>query len=190
MKSNFTLFARVSTAALFVIIAGSIASAQVNSNTQTVTLTATLNESLTVNLSGNVVTFSMTPGAANNAGNTAVTATTSWALNAGRTTVRLYAYFASAASALNNGAGNNIPSSAFKIQVGGAGAFNALTNAVPFNGANAGLQLFTQAITNANRVSNRSDSLAFVIDLSGGTLPTLPVGGYNGTLSIQAQATP
>jgi hypothetical protein len=190
MKSNFMHFVRLSMVALFVVIAGSVASAQVNSNIQTVTLTATLNESLTVGLSGNVVTFSMNPGAANNAGNTTITATTSWALNAGRNTVRLYAYFANAASALNNGAGSNIPSSAFKIQVGGAGAFNALTNANPFNGANAGLQLFTQAITAANRVSNRSDSLAFTIDLSGGTLPTLPVGGYNGTLNIQAQATP
>jgi len=189
MQSNFMHFFRLSAVALFVAVAGSIASAQVNSNTQTVTLTATLNESLTVNLSGNVVTFSMTPGAANNAGNTTITATTNWALNSGRTTVKLYAYFASAAAALTNGAGGNIPSSAFKMSVNG-GASNALINTVAFGGATAGLQLFTQAITNANRVSNRSDTLAFTIDLSGGTLPTLPVGGYNGTLSIQAQATP
>jgi hypothetical protein len=46
------------------------------------------------------------------------------------------------------------------------------------------------AITAANRVSNRSDNLAFQIDLSGGTLPTLPVGLYTGTLNIAAQATP
>jgi len=189
MKSNFIFFARLSVMALFLMIAGSVATAQVNSNTQTVTLTATLNESLTVNLSGNTVTFSMTPGAANNAGNTTITATTNWALNGGRNTVRLYAYFAAAATALTNGAGGNIPSSAFKIAVNG-GASNALVNTVAFGGTTAGLQLFSQAITNANRVSNRSDTLGFTIDLSGGTLPTLAPGGYNGTLNIQAQATP
>ncbi len=189
MHSNFAHFLRLSIATLLVFIAGAVASAQVNSNTQTVTLTATLNESLTVNLSGNVVTFSMTPGAANNPGNTIITASTNWALNSGRNTVRLYAYFAAAATALTNGAGGNIPSSAFKISVNG-GASNALVNTVAFGGATAGLQLFTQAITNANRVSNRNDTLAFTIDLSGGTLPTLAPGGYNGTLSIQAQATP
>jgi hypothetical protein len=44
------------------------------------------------------------------------------------------------------------------------------------------------AITAANRASNRSDAMAFNIDLS--TLPQLPASVYLGTLNIQAQATP
>jgi hypothetical protein len=178
--------------AVAVILAGaaSLASAQViNSGPQAITLNATLAESLTLSLTANSVNFPLTAGAAANPGSTNITATTTWVLKPGRTAVGVYAYFASAAAALTDGAGNNIPSSAFKIADNG-GASTALTNSVAFGAANAGLQLANVAITGANRNSNRNDVMAFNIDLSTGTLPQLPAATYSGTLNIQAQATP
>jgi hypothetical protein len=174
----------------FTVLAASFASAQVlNSGAQTIALNATLNESLTVGLSANAVNFPLTAGSAANAGSTNITATTTWVLKPSRTAVRVYAYFAAAATALTDGAGNNIPSSAFFI-ADNAGPSNALVNTVAFGGANAGLQLANVAITNANRAANRTDIMAFNINLTGGTLPQLPAGSYTGTLNIQAQATP
>jgi hypothetical protein len=167
-----------------------LASAQaLNSGAQPIALNAQLTESLTLNLSANAVNFTLTAGSATNAGSTNITATTAWILRPGRTAVTVDAYFASAASALTDGAGNNIPSSAFKISDNG-GASTALTNTVAFGGANAGFRLANVAITAANRSANRTDVMAFNIDLSGGTLPQLPAGTYTGTLNIQAQATP
>jgi hypothetical protein len=170
-------------------VATSMASAQVlNSGPAPIALNATLSESLTVSLSASTVNFSLAAGNATNAGSANVTATTTWVLGSGRTAVKTYAYFASAAAALSSG-GNNIPSSAFFIADNG-GASAALTNTVAFGGANAGLQLANVAITNANRAGNRTDVMAFNINLTGGTLPQLPASTYTGTLNIQAQATP
>jgi len=59
---------------------------------------------------------------------------------------------------------------------------------VAFGGANAGFQLANVAITGANKNSNRTDAMAFNINLS--SLPQLPANTYTGTLNIQAQATP
>lgn len=188
MKFATKNMARVAVIAMIIAAASTLASAQLNSTVQPITLNATLAESLTVSLSGNTVNFTLTSGSATNAGSTNITATTSWVLASGRTAVTVNAYFASAAAALSGG-GNNIPSSAFKIADNG-GASTALVNTVPNGGALAGLQLASVAITNANRVANRTDAMAFNIDLSGGTLPTLPAATYTGTLNIQAQATP
>ena len=161
----------------------------VNSGPQPINVTATLPESLTVSLSGSSVTFTLTPGSAANPGNTSVTATTSWVMRPSRTTVGLYAYFINAAAALSNGAGNNIPSTAFSVSDNG-GAAAALTNTVLFGGANAGLQLANVPITSANENSSRTDAMSFIINLTGGTLPQLPASTYTGTLYIQAQTTP
>ena len=49
---------------------------------------------------------------------------------------------------------------------------------------------FDVTITGANRAANRTDAMAFNINLTGGTLPQLPASTYTGTLNIQAQATP
>jgi len=84
--------------------------------------------------------FTLAAGSATNAGSTNITATTTWALKASRTAVAVDAYFASAAAALTDGAGDNIPSSAFFIADNG-GASTALINTVAFGAANAGLQL-------------------------------------------------
>jgi hypothetical protein len=188
MKFATKYMARVAMIALIVAAATSMASAQLNSGAQAITLNATLAESLTLSLSANAVNFSLAAGSATNAGSTNITATTAWVLGPGRTAVGVHAYFASATAALTGG-GNNIPSSAFFIADNG-GASTALTNTVAFGGAGAGLQLANVAITNANRSSNRTDIMAFNINLSGGTLPQLPAATYTGTLNIQAQATP
>jgi hypothetical protein len=167
--------------------------AQINSNTGTVTLNAQLSESLTISVnSGNNVNFTLAGNTAANAGSTTTGITTAWVLKPGRTSVAVWAYFGSATAALvHQTAGNtvDIPSSAVKIQVGGAGAFNALTAVSPFNAAASGLQIGSSiAITGANKNSSRNDTLAYQIDTT--VVPQLPADTYIGTLNIQAQATP
>jgi hypothetical protein len=90
---------------------------------------------------------------------------------------------------LTDGAGDNIPSSAFFI-ADNAGPSTALTNTVAYGAANAGLKLATVGITGANRSGTQTDAMTFNINLAGGTLPQLPANTYTGTLNIQAQATP
>lgn len=181
---------RIGAIALGLALATTIASAQaINSGAQTIALNATLAESLTLSLSANSVNFTLAAGSAANAGSTNITATTAWVLKPGRTAVGVYAYFANAAAALTDGAGNNIPSSAFFI-ADNAGPSTALTSTVAFGAANGGTQLANVAITGANKTSSRTDVMAFNINLTGGTLPQLPAATYTGTLNIQAQATP
>jgi len=156
----------------------------INSGASPIALTAVLSEAVTLNLSANAVNFNLTAGSANNPGSTSVTATTNWVVTRPRT-LSLYAYFASAASALTDGAGDNIPSSAFQISDNG-GAFNALVNTVPFGGANAGLQVARVRIRRRNRSGSRNDVMNFNINLA--PLPNLPAGDYTGTLTIRAQA--
>jgi hypothetical protein len=177
------------TVGLAMTLTASMASAQLNSGAQTIALNAKLAESLTLNLSANTVNFTLAAGSATNAGSASITATTAWTLQPGRTAVGVYAYFTSATAALTDGAGDNIPSSAFYIADNG-GTSTPLTGTVAFGAANAGYQLANVAITGTNRSSSRTDAMAFNIDLSGGTLPQLPANTYTGTLNIQAQATP
>lgn len=179
-------FSRIAVVVLIMTFAVSMASAQLNSAAQSIALNANLTESLTVGLSASAVNFTLVAGSAANAGSTNITATTAWTLKPGRTAVGVYAYFASSAAALTDGV-DNIPSADFTISDNG-GAATALTNSVAFGGANAGLQLANVAITGANKTSNRTDVMAFNINLS--TLPQLPANTYTGTLNIQAQATP
>ena len=167
------------------VLAGSSRAQVLNSGASTITLQAVLNDSISVTLSGNAVNFTLTPGGTNNPGNTSITATTAWTLKPSTGNLSLYAFFSSSASALSDGAGDNIPSADFQIS-DNAGPFNALTNTVPFGGANAGLRLSTFKILGNNRSGSRTDVLNFNINLS--TLPNLPAGTYTGTLTIQAQA--
>jgi hypothetical protein len=167
--------------------------AQSNSNTGTVTLTANMTESLSVTVnSGAAITFTLAPNTATNAGSGNSSVTTAWTLKPGRTSLAVWAYFTSAASALvHQTAGNttDIPSSAVKIQVGGAGLFNALSNVSPFNAAASGLQIgLPTSITGTNKTGTRTDTLAYQIDTT--IVPQLPADAYVGTLNIQAQATP
>jgi len=171
---------------IFAIALASGARAQVlNSGARTITLQAVLNDSITVSLSSNAVNFNLTAGNASNPGSTSVTATTSWALKPSVGSLKLYAFFSSSTAALTDGAGNNIPSADFQIS-NNAGPFNALTNTVPFGGANAGLQLSSTPILGNNRTGSRNDVMNLNINLA--PLPSLPAATYTGTLTIQAQA--
>ena len=181
--------ARISWAVLVgaaLTLSASHASAQLNSGAQTIALNANLAESLTLNLSGNTVNFTLSAGSAANAGSTTITATTAWTLGPGRNNVNVYAYFSSATAALTDGTGDNIPSSAFFI-ADNATPSAALINAVPFAAGASGLRLANVPITAANRSANRTDAMTFNINLSGG-LAQLPAAAYTGTLNIQAQA--
>lgn len=170
---------------LLCTLASLSAAAQVlNSGASTIALNANLSESVSVTLSANAVNFILTPGSANNPGSTSITATTTWMLRPSRGNLNLYAFFSSAAAALTDGAGDNIPSSAFYISDNG-GAFAALTNTVPFGGANAGLRLASIPILGNNKQDSRVDNMNFNINLT--ALPQLPAGTYTGTVTIQVQ---
>jgi len=162
------------------------AQAQVrNSGASPIALNAVLADSITLTLSGNAVNFNLVAGNASNPGSTSITATTTWTLKPSVGNLQLYAFFSSSTSALSDGAGNNIPSADFQISAN-AGPFAALTNTVPFGGANAGLLVSTVRILGNNKTGTHSDVMNFNINLT--PLPNLPSGTYTGTLTIQAQA--
>lgn len=187
MKTVKILCAAMAGAAM--ALSASMASAQaITPSAQTIALTANLAESLTLNLSANSVSFTLSAGNNTNAGSGTITATTKWTLAAGRNNVNVYAYFTNAAQALGDGAGDYIPSSAFSI-TDGTNPAAALTNTITgFGGAGAALQLANIPITTTNRSGSHADVMSFNIDLSTGTLPQLPANSYTGTLNIQAQA--
>lgn len=186
-------FMKIGLMTAVVVAMTSLASAQVNSGAQPITLNASLAESLTLSLSAANVNFTLTPGSATNAGSTSITTTTSWVLKPGRTNVNFYAYFGSAASALvHQDAANtvDIPSSAVEISVNG-GANQSLStseaSAVGFGAASAGKRLLNVGITGLNKVvTGRNDTLDFNINLS--SLAQLPSDDYVGTVNIQVQA--
>lgn len=159
------------------------------SNAPTVALSATKAASLTVTLnSGATQTLaSLTDNAVNNFA-TPVNITTAWDINPSAAAVVLVGYFNTPSSALANGT-DLIASSLVKGRIGTSGAFNAFTGGVVTGGASSvgvaggSLQLFSQAITGANRNSNRTDDLYLQIDLTGQT--TVP-GTYTGTLNLRA----
>jgi hypothetical protein len=178
--------ATVAALALVAAMFAAPAQAQVlNSGASPIALQAVLSQSITLTLSGNAVNFNLVAGSANNPGSTSIAATTTWTLRPSVGSLNLYAFFSTSNSALTDGAGNNIPSADFQVS-DNAGAFNALTNTVPFGGANAGLQLYSISILGNNKTGTRNDVMNFNINLT--PLPNLPAGTYTGTLTIQAQA--
>jgi hypothetical protein len=176
----------LATLALVAAMFAASAHAQVlNSAARPIALQAVLSQSITLTLSGNAVNFNLVAGSANNPGSTSITATTTWTLKPSVGNLNVYAFFTNSGSALTDGAGNNIPSADFQIS-DNAGPLTALTNTVPFGGANAGLQLSSTRILGNNKTGTRNDVMNFNINLS--PLPNLPAGTYTGTLTIQAQA--
>ena len=156
--------------------------AQVNSNVANVLLNAPLAESVTVVAGPGTVNFALVPNGPAN-GSAAVTITTSWALVKTRTSVKLYAYFASA-NALNDGAGDNIPNTSVSGKING-GASTVFNTGTPYGG-NFGMTVFNQVITAANANSSHGpDNIALTIDTTG---LGLPAGTYTGTLILEAQA--
>lgn len=188
--SNFNKSLKAATVLSMLLLGMTVAASAQNSNVANINMSASLSESITVSLSGANVNFTLTSGSASNPGNTTINSTTSWVLQPGRTALKLYAYFDSSSMALaHQTAGNtsDIPSSAIEVGVNG-GALTPVSSTVVFGAANAGMQLFNQSITGANKTGSRTDALAFNINL--GSLTQLPADTYNGTLHIQAQATP
>ena len=166
------------------LVAGQASHAQaLNSNVATVNLNAPLTESLTVSAGPATVNFALVPNGSAN-GSAPVSITTTWALAKTRTSVKLYAYFASA-NALTDGAGDNIPVANVTGSING-GAAGAFTGATPFSGS-TGVTVFTQAIGAAGTFnsSHGPDTIALTINTAG---LALPAATYTGVLNIQAQA--
>ncbi len=165
--------------------AATAAAQALNSGAQAVTLNGVVGEGITISVSSASVNFTLMPASPTNPGSTGVVVATNWNLRPGRN-LSLYAFFSSATTALTDGGGNNIPSSAFSISDNGGG-FLSVTNSVAFGGAGAGLRLgATTKITGLNKQGTRQDNLLFNIDLS--ALPQLPAGNYTGVLTLRAQA--
>lgn len=155
-----------------------------NSSAQPVALTATLAESLTVVLSNNTVNFPLVPSGTVN-GSAAVGVTTTWALAGTRTSLNLYAFFAST-TALKDAGTDVIPTANFYGSING-GAFSAFTGGTApalFGGANS-KTIFTTAPLTGAFGGTRTDTLNFQINTTG---LALPATSYTGTLNIQAQA--
>lgn len=163
-----------------VLVVAPVSHAQLNSNTANVNLNAVLGESLTVVASPGTVNFALAPNGPV-LGSAPVAIQTQWALAAGRTNVSLFVYFASA-TALTDGAGDNIPTSSVAGSVNGGG-FSAINAASVFS-ANS-LQVFSQALTAATMNVTRNDTVNLRIDTTG---LGLPAATYTGVLNVRAQA--
>ena len=191
---NWKKHLKAATVLSMLMLGMTVAASAQNSIPANVSMSANLAESVTVSLSGANVNFTLTSGSTSNPGDTTIDVTTDWVLKPGRASLKLFAYFDNASVALMHQTGYplgqtpiDIPSSAVEVGVNG-GPLTPVSSTVVFGAANAGLQLFNQAITGANKTGNRTDTLAFNVNL--GSLAQLPADTYNGTLHIQAQATP
>lgn len=171
-------------AALVFGLAG-IASPQSNSNVPTVVLNVSVTQSISITVGVAQVNFNVVPGATAN-GTPTVPVTTTWVLDPALTSdVRLYGYFDSASAAVSDGAGSDIPASAFKGRFNG-GTYAAFSGTGPFGAAGASLELYSESIRNSNRARTRNDTLDIQIDLT--AFPSQSPGNYTGTLRLQAQA--
>jgi hypothetical protein len=159
-----------------------VAHAQQNSSISNINLNAVLNTSLTVSAAPGAVNFALPPNGVAS-GSSPITITTSWTLSPSSGRVTIWGYFSSAASALSDGAGDNIPSASVSGSPDG-GAFTPFTGAGPF-GAASSLPIFSFRVLGFNKSGTRSDTLAMQISTAG---LALPAGTYSGTLKIQAQA--
>jgi len=159
------------------------ASPQLNSSTINISLNAPLLELITISASPGTVNFSLV-GNGTATGNSSISITTTWILAIGRSTMKLYGYFASSTAALTDGASHNIPSSAVSGSIN-SGSFTAFTSTTPF-ATGSGLLIFTQSVSGITLNTNRTDTLALEINTSG---LNLPAATYTGTLVLEAQAT-
>jgi hypothetical protein len=167
---------------LILLLAGIPAHAQRNSGVSSVNLSANLATSLTVSASPGLVNFALIPSGVSN-GSATVNVNTSWTLSPSVGAVTTYAYFTSAAVALTDGAGDNIPSSNVSGSVNG-GAFTAFTGASPFAAASS-ITISTIRILGNNKSGNLASTLNMRINTAG---LNLPAANYSGVLTIRAQA--
>jgi hypothetical protein len=167
---------------LALLLMGTPAQAQLNSNIAGVNLAANVTTFLSVTASPNLVNFALIPSGTAT-GSTPVSINTSWTLSPSVGTVTTDAYFTSAAAALTDGAGDNIPSSSVSGSVNG-GAFTAFTGVSPFAAASS-ITIATIRILGNNKSGNQTDTLNMRINTTG---LTLPAANYTGVLTIRAQA--
>jgi hypothetical protein len=159
--------------------------ASTNSNKVDVTLTAAVLQSLTLVVALPTVAFgNVTPGAGNN-GLLPLSIISAWNLGSGQT-VKLYAYFDSASTAMTGTlTGQLIPTSAMKASFN-SGTTQTFTSSSPFTTGSTAMTLYSVPVTVSNLVNTRTDSLALTLDLT--DLSSLPTDAYTGTMHLQAQA--
>jgi len=178
-RAGFILSALV----LIFALVPSKASAQLKSNIAGVSLNATLSSSITIAAAPGLVNFALARSGVSN-GNVPISITTSWVVPVLFGNVTEYAYFSNPASALSDGAGDNIPSANVSGSANG-GAYTSFTGTSPF-AAGSSLTLFNQFILILfNTTGMRTDTLSLQINTTG---LNLPAGTYTGVLHIQAQA--
>lgn len=161
------------------------ADASTSSNKVDVTLSGTVLQFVTLTCAVPTVLFgNVTPGATNTA-TLPLSLISAWNLGAGQT-LTVYAYFDSATTAMTGTVtGQLLPTSLMKGSVNG-GAQQGFSSSSPFTTGNTAMSMFSVAITAANLVSTRTDSLAMTLDLT--TRSSLPADVYTGTMHLQAQA--
>lgn len=178
-RAGFILGALV----LIFALAPSRAAAQLKSNVAGVNLNATLSSSITISAAPGLVNFALSRSGISN-GNVPISITTAWVVPILFGNVTEYAYFSNSASALSDGAGDNIPSANVSGSTNG-GAFTPFTGTSPF-AAGSSLTLFNQFILIFfSTTATRTDTLSLQINTTG---LNLPAGAYTGVLHIQAQA--
>jgi hypothetical protein len=165
-----------------ILVLGLPARAQLSSNPAAVNLQAALTSSLSVSTSPSLVSFTLVPGGTAT-GSNPISITTSWVLQPNVGNVTLYAYFTSAAVALTDGAGDNIPSASVEGSPNN-GAFAPFSGTSPF-AAGSSQTIFRVNILGNNKTATRTDTLALRINLTG---LSLPAGTYTGLLRLQAEA--
>ena len=147
----------------------------------------TLGDTLTVSASPSVVNFTLI-AAGTATGSSSVTITTTSTGLSLFSSVGLYAYFASASTAMSGGSPvSYIPSSAIygRCPTGTPTTYTAFTGTEPFGGAAAGLQVYFSNVGISLGFS-RTDVLSLQINLS--SLPQQPAATYTGSMFLQAQA--
>jgi hypothetical protein len=188
-SSKFSATLRFAVLAWFLCLPCCVAWGQINSSTATISLTATLGESLSISATPTSVSFTLVQGGTAS-GSAAVAIHTTWLLLPTRSNLVLDGYFASATSALTDGASTPdlIPTSAVlgEVPTGSPTSYTAFTQSTALGPTGAGLLLYTLPLTSTNRAGTRTDNLSLEINLS--SVPQLPAGTYTGTLTLQAQA--
>jgi hypothetical protein len=158
--------------------------ASVSSTPQNVFLNATQPEAITISLTGgSTVNFDLGTGGMV-AGDATPAWTTYWALNStNHSNVVNYVYFSGTSALTGTGTSSNIiPTSNFYGNPDGSGSYTPITGTVQSQ-ANA-LQVSQTAITSANALGNKADTLPLKIDA---TTP-YPVDNYQGTLYVVSVA--
>ena len=146
----------------------------------------TLGDTLTVTATPSVVSVTLVPGGTAVASSSITIVTTEAGISLLGSAV-MYAYFASASTALSGGTPvSYIPSSATfgRCPTGTPTTYTSFTSTGTFGGAGAALQIYSVSAFLALGFT-RTDVLSLEINLS--SLPQQPAATYTGSIYIQAQ---